>query len=605
MKRWGILFCVIFIASIDISFPFPAFAAPKAGSKASSNSKSECEFTLAPISTNAPADPARLEAVSLLRGALRILSPATDDSGIAFETLLADTPNFSMGQIAFPAFQFSKVLKKNPKEIAPQLAEILNTASYSMLTKAEPAGGGYVNFHIAFKNYAERLLRELQEGRLFKANPPTEKEKISLEWSQPNTHKALHIGHMRNMFLGESVARLLEYFGHDVVRSTYPGDMGAHVAKALWYINTHKREEIPSSPSAEWLGKMYAEADAYVKANESDALIQPGISAMLKSIESCTGEDYEFYQRTREWSLDEMRRIYDWIGIHFDEWHFESECDVPSRQLVQEKYEAGVLEKDAGAIGLNLKSEGLDFVLMLKSDGTGNYLTKDLELLRRKFSDPDVTRSIVVVDERQRHHFRQVFRSAELLGFPEAKKSIHLPYETVMDGAGNAFSSRTLNGLGLSQIREAVENKIPAETADRLGRSRSQLAVDNLRYGFLKVAPANQIRFDLDQWLQNDNDSAIGLIAQIRRLESMHGGSANGDLSDLEKQIVFHVGRFNRSATKAAQTFDPSEITKYLGELNSLLNKWPSADSPNQDLVARLSAGALREGLRLLGISDI
>lgn len=542
---------------------------------------------VAPISIGNKSDLLRMGILSTIHTSLRKLALAgvnVDSLSLVLET----PPKIEMGQAAFPVFQLAKVLRMAPSKIAQSLIADLKANLPPMIHSAEVAGG-YINFHLDFEAYADQLAETIASGRFFSPEN-LEKEKISLEFSQPNTHKALHVGHMRNMFLGEAVAKLFEYFGHTVVRSTYPGDLGTHVAKALWYIRTFKAAEIPQTPSADWLGRMYAEADQYVKANEAAA--KPGIADMLRNIDSAEGSDYELYLKTREWSLAEMRDVYAWLGIRFDQWYCESECDLPSRRLVEQKFNEGVLQKDDGAIGLDLKNEGLGFVLMLKQDGTGLYLTKDLELMRRKFDDAEVTRSIVVVDARQQLHFKQLFRAAELMGFAKAKSSVHLSYETVTDAQGNALSSRTLNGLTVTALRE---------------KFAAPVSLANLRYGFLRVAPSDQIRFDLEQWLRADDDSAANLLAMLDVMTTIANPAARsaGPMSAREQEILLHLSRFNPTIAKAAQNYDPSEVARYLGQLNTLLKTWNRDGSANAGLIANASAQILQKGLELLGINPV
>lgn len=511
------------------------------------------------------------------------------------ESLLALPPQFQMGQVAFPTFTLAKSLKNAPPKIATALAEAINTLKIPGIEKAE-AVGPFVNFHMNFESYAAVLMPQILDGDYFKSKVD-EPEKISVEFSQPNTHKALHAGHMRNMVLGESISRLLEYSGHEVVRATYPGDLGAHIAKVLWYIKTQGNMQLPEDNRAQWLGEMYSRADSYLKEHINDDVIKMEVAQVLRNIEERKGADYELYLLTREWSLEQMRDVYAWLGIEFKNWFCESECDVPSREFVKQKLSQGLLVQDSGAVGLDLKHENLGFVMMLKSDGSGLYLTKDLELLRQKFSDPTVTRSIVVVDERQRLHFQQVFRSAEILGIPNANKSIHLAYETVNDADGKAFSSRTLNGVSLEHIQSRLEKHF----ADH---SKQNLAQATLKYGFLQVSPDNQIRFDLEEWLKPEGNTLMGLMHLGDRLTlySEIPGTAQ-PISESDKKILVHLGKFQTVALNAARTFNPALVTQFLSELNQLWTQH-AGDQPTpmkQDL-ARASVKVIEKSLYLLGV---
>jgi arginyl-tRNA synthetase len=583
------------VAALAFLFSFSAFS--------DANQPKTCVQVLSQASglaASVPTDPARSEAQRLLASVLTERAPDFDVASIA--SLFTEPPNPEMGQIAFPCFQLAKVLRQAPARIAETLATEINTHHEKHWILRAQAVAGYVNFHVDLQKLLLFVDSEITAGRFFAPKVRADhREKISLEFSQPNTHKALHVGHMRNMFLGESVARIIEYFGHQVVRSTYPGDMGTHVAKALWYIQTFKKREIPADPSAVWLGKMYSEADEYIKAHPDDLDIKRGISEMLKALESGDGEMFRFYRMTREWSLAEMRAVYDWLNIKFDHWYCESECDLPSRELVQKKLNEGILIKNDGAVGLDLSHEGLGFALMLKSDGSGVYLTKDLELIRNKFSDPEITRSIVVVDARQKLHFQQVFRASELMGFEKAKNSIHLAYETVNDGEGKALSSRSLNSsLGLWDLKRHIEESV--RNSQAMDRTPEQLGVDNLRYGFLKSAPNAAIRFDLEQWLQPEGDTAANFVATVGRLKKIAQSTfAQKQLNRQDEQIIVSVAKFNQAAARAMQNLDPSEITRFLNELNMMMRRWDPDASGDATAIARMASEAIIMSMRLLG----
>ena len=582
---WTRFFCVLFVFTSVTSW-------------AAVKTVDECQQKLSKnqqIDFAKASDPFREVVIESLQKTLPQLSPEFNLDHDKIEALLALPPQFEMGQVAFPTFTLAKALKNAPPKIAAALAESINTLKLPGLERAE-AVGPFINFHMDFDSYALHLLPAIENGQFFKAtlNHP---EKISVEFSQPNTHKALHAGHMRNMVLGESISRLLEYSGHEVVRATYPGDLGAHIAKVLWYIKTQGQMQLPDDNRAQWLGAMYAQADAYLKEHINNETIKSEVAQVLRNIEQRKGADYELYLLTREWSLQHMRDVYAWLGIEFENWFCESECDRPSRQFVKEKLAQGLLVQDNGAVGLDLKKENLGFVMMLKSDGSGLYLTKDLELLRQKFADPTVTRSIVIVDERQRLHFQQVFRSAEILGIPNANKSIHLAYETVTDANGKAFSSRTLNGIDLEDIRARLEKHF----ADH---PRQNLAQASLKYGFLQVSPDNQIRFDLQEWLKAEGNTAIGLIQLADRLTLFaEVPGTTLPLDPLDKQILVHLGKFQPVAIQAARTFNPALLTQYLFDLKQLWEQHAGDQpTPMKQELARASVRILEKGLYLLGI---
>lgn len=454
-------------------------------------------------------------------------------------------------------------------------------------------------------------------------------EKILVEYSQPNTHKALHVGHLRNMVYGDTVCKLLAYAGNKVVRATFPGDMGTHIAKSIWYIQSRKLK-IPAQNEADWLGEVYAESDDHMKSlagTPEEAKAKTEIGAVLRELQDERGPAYELYRTTREFSLQQMREVYEWLGIRFDVWFYESECDKPSRELVLKKFAEGFFAKSEGAIGLDLNPYGLGFAMFLKSDGNGLYLTKDLELIRRKFEDSHADRSIVVVDARQRLHFQQLFKTAELMGYPQAAKSVHLSYESVTTPDGKPCSSRNLNGIQLSQLRSTMEERV---TRDYLERYRGEWADDDiqetakiialgaLKYGFLKVDANVVIKFVMEDWLKLEGDTGPYLQyvhARCRSvLEKVGKPEQRARLvfeMPVEQELLVKLNEFNAVALVAAKNYRPSALAAYLFDLCRLFNRFykecpiktTSGDQRDTRLaLVEATAAILRHGLGLLGI---
>lgn len=580
-------------------------------------------------------DPFRLQIEEAVKRALKEMAESHPQKPeLPVEQILqnmTEPPKFELGQVALPCHSLAKVFRSSPIKIAEDLKARMQSYHLSLVERIEVVNG-YLNFFVAISPYGEKLFSEI-ESEMFFSKPlldESAREKISVEYSQPNTHKALHVGHLRNMVFGDSVCNLLEYAGHQVVRTTYPGDMGAHIAKSLWYIKTKKGGSVPVKDQADWLGDMYAESGDYVNSLEgsSDELrVKQEIGQVLKQLQEGHGEYFELYKTTREFSLTQQKQIYQWLGIRFDVWFFESACDQPSRELVLKKFQEGFFKKSDGAIGLDLNEYGLGFALYLKSDGNGLYLTKDLELIRVKFSDPAVTKSIVVVDARQKLHFQQLFKTAELMGYPQAKKSVHLSYETVTTPDGKPCSSRNLNGIQLSHLRETMESKVIKDYLENyrgvwgdseISDTARVIALGALKYGFLKVDANMIIRFVMDEWLKLEGDTGPYLQYVHARcssvLEKVGRPKQKKDLvfeTAYESELLWKLGRFNEVVLQAANTYRPSIVGAYLFDLCRLFNRFykecPIKTTAGSQLDTRLAlvedtAIVLRHGLSLLGI---
>jgi len=572
------------------------------------------------------------EVLQAVTQGVQALSPtAPPPAEEAWEKALTTPPQFALGQAAIPCHPLAKAMKTAPVKIAQSLADSINQSGYQYIAKVE-AVNGYLNFHCHFENYGTALLPEIRSRKFYSRTlvPASRRERIVVEYSQPNTHKALHVGHLRNMVYGDAVCNLLAYAGHDIVRATYPGDMGTHIAKTLWYLQTQKGGQLPTENQADWLGRLYGEADEFVSRTEGKpegAAQKAEVMAVLQDLQHQRGSYYPVYLETREWSLAQMREVYDWLGIKFDIWYFESECDEPSRLLTQKKFEEGFFVKSDGAVGIDLSAYNLGFALFLKSDGSGLYLTKDLELIRRKFEDPKVTRSIVIVDARQKLHFQQLFKTAELMGYPQAAKSEHLSYETVTTEDGKPFSSRSLTGMPLHDLRKAMEEKVihdylqayRGEWSDsEIHQTAEAISLGALKYGFLRVDSNGVIRFVLSDWLKLDGDTGPYLQYVHARCASLtkKQGAAPASFTvrletDSERELLYFLGRFDIFVLNAAESYRPSVLAGYLFDLCKLFNRFytecPIKTSEGDQRHTRLAlteatASVLNKGLSLLGI---
>jgi arginyl-tRNA synthetase len=545
--------------------------------------------------------------------------------------LLTIPPDFNFGQAAFPCFSFAKTLRKAPPLIATELATRIMKRTRCAIEKVD-AVQGYLNFHQAAPAIAASLFSRVNSASYFTHEKiaASAKEKVVVEYSQPNTHKAMHVGHLRCLVLGDAVCRALQYAGHEVVKATYPGDLGAHIAKTLWYLQNRYSGTTPTVGRADWLGDIYAQADDAIKqetGTEKEAQNRAQIADILRQLQNKKGPAYDLWLESREWSLEQMRSIYSWLGVTFDEWFYESECDEPSRALVRKKFEEGFFIQDQGAIGIDLSPYKLGFAMFLKSDGNGLYITKDLELLRRKFADPKVTSSIVVVDQRQKLHFQQLYKTAELMGYPQASKSSTLLYETVNTADGKPFSSRSMTGLRLLELRKAMEQKVTQDYLERyrgtwtdadIQKTAEDVTIGALKYGMLCVDNSTQVTFVLEDWLKLDGDTGPYLQYMHARccniLEKQGYPEASTAVqleAQEERELLFHLSRFNDFAHMAAAQHRPSLVAGYLYDLAKAFNRFyeacPIRSSEGVLRNSRLqlvqtAARIMKQGLSLLGI---
>lgn len=542
---------------------------------------------------------------------------------------LTSPPDSNMGDLSFGCFQLSKLLKKNPAQIANDIKSKMQTDE--KISKIE-AVGPYVNFTFTEQFIGEELLKPILSGIFFKTKLTENTPFTMIEFSQPNTHKELHVGHMRNACLGDAVVRLHRYAGYEVVSSTFPGDVGTHVAKCLWYMKFHNQEPIPEEGKGEWLGKLYSKAHIKLEDEVGSSKEQQNreqLTFILKQLESKNGEFYELWKQTRQWSLDLMQRIYNWAGIEFDKWYWESDVDSDSLKYVKELFEEGHLVKSEGAIGMDLEADKLGFCLLLKSDGTGLYATKDLELARKKFQEFKIEKSIYVVDLRQALHFKQVFKVLEKIGFHQAKNCYHLQYNFVELPDG-PMSSRKGNIVPLTSLVHRMEDAVKTNYLQRYRGEWSeaeinlvacQVAQGAIKYGMLRMDTNKKIVFEMEEWLKIEGESGPFVQYSSARINSLckkfnYRGDSKTDWSLLthvaEHKLMQLLIDFHSVVIGAAENYKPALLCTYLYEVAKKFNLFyhecsignaGTGELKSVRLALSYATGEiLKKGLALLGI---
>lgn len=540
--------------------------------------------------------------------------------------LFGATPSKDAGDLAFPLFLIAKEAKTNPAQAAKTLEGAITTLPEFVSDKK--AIGPYLNFFYNFDVIAGKLIPSILSGEAFKAKLTENTPRTMIEYSQPNTHKEMHVGHMRNLCLGDALIRLHRYAGFDIVAATFPGDVGTHVAKCLWYLKYHYKGETPKERKGAWLGSMYSTAHNKLeeeRGTDTEATNREQLTAILKQLEQKSGEFYDLWKVTREWSIELMNEVYKWADVKFDVWYWESEVDSDSVKLAREYYQKGLFIEDQGAIGVNLEEYKLGFCMLLKSDGNGLYATKDIELARRKFQDYKIEKNIYVVDKRQEHHFKQVFKVLELMGFENAKKCFHLQYDFVELPDG-AMSSRKGNIIPLQSLIENMVKVIKDQYLNRYNDSWTPAQIEEtaqivakgaIKYGMTRIDSGKKIVFDMQEWLKLDGESGPYVQYAYARINSMLtklGAPTSQEIHAVapqEKELVAQLMNFHQVVQQATEQYKPSALTAYLYDLSKAYNSFyaecpvGSAQEPVRSsrlMLSKATALTLKKGLSLLGI---
>ncbi len=295
---------------------------------------------------------------------------------------------------------------------------------------------GYLNLYFNQSVFVNQVVDTvLSEGKQFGKGLSTGK-KMMVEYAQVNTHKSIHVGHLRCIILGACICNILESAGHEVIRANYMGDIGAHVIKWMWnYIKRHKGER-PEHITIRWLGDLYAEAD--LKAH-SEPEADEEIKALFARWDARDPEVMELWKQTRQWSLDGFEEMFQYLGARFDRYYFPSEEEEDGKRMVADLIKRGIAidgrPEEAVIIKLDEilgeKNEKYRVLVVLRSDGTTLYATQDLPLAVKKFSEYNLEKSIYVIDVRQSLYLQQVYKTLEIAGYEWASRCHHLAYEIV------------------------------------------------------------------------------------------------------------------------------------------------------------------------------
>ncbi|MDP2631364.1 MAG: arginine--tRNA ligase [Candidatus Uhrbacteria bacterium] len=436
--------------------------------------------------------------------------------------MLETPPNVKLGDIAFPCFELAKGEKRNPVEIATELAAKIGPGK--MVSKISSAGP-YVNFTFDLNYFGETVLGNIKlHGAKYGESVLGNGTKIIVDYAQPNTHKEFHVGHVRNALLGQSIINVLRATGYEVVAASYIGDVGAHVAKALWGLKKfHDGEEFEHDERASRLGQIYTEASAYV---EDHPEAKEEIAEVQRKIESGDEEWVDLWKETREWSLELFREIFEELGVDPDVWYFESQVEKPGKELVKKLLTSGVAKKSEGATIIDLENEGLGVFLILKSDGSSLYATKDLALAIKKDKDFGADRQLFVVDVRQSLHFKQLFAAMKHAGF--TKQLTHIDYDMVNLPEGT-MASRSGNVVTYEDLRDEMIGELIMETQKRhedwsdkkIRETARKIALASISFIMLRQDPGSIITFDKKEALSFDGFTAPYILYTIARIESI------------------------------------------------------------------------------------
>lgn len=537
-------------------------------------------------------------------------------------------PQNNLGDLSLPCFSLSKTLNKSPKEIAE---EISKNFQHRFITKIE-AIGPYANFILSQLALGEILDNFQKTKSSFGFNKSGQKQRVMIEYSNANTHKEYHVGHLRNIVFGEAVNKILAANGYEVIPVSYINDFGIHTAKTLWWLyheHNHEAKAIMSqgvTNKGYFLGSQYTEASQRITGDET---LKNEVAGIMKQIESRRGEMYKLWKQTRSWSLKQFAEIYKELNVKFKATFYENEFLEPGLKMVKALEAKGILIKSEGALIANLEKYNLGVLVVLRSDGTALYPVADLPLAITKIKRYKLAQSLYVVDVRQGLYFKQLFKLLELLGYDI--KFEHLPYEFVKlptgmmsSRTGNIIAYEDLKNEALQKAREEIIKRHAAWSKKQINTAAHVIAFGALKFEMIKVSASKQITFEINQALRFDGNTSAYLQYTYARLRSIARKAGknlkvkNNEWQELteikERNLIVKLAKFPEVVLVAGQKKDPAEIAKYLFELAQLTNDYyhavPVLKADKATGAARLAllnnlAYLIKQGLSLLGIEVV
>ena len=452
---------------------------------------------------------------------------------------------------------------------------------------------GYLNLYFDTALYAASVVDQInRQGQQFGNAHPTD-QVVMVEYSNPNTHKPLHVGHLRNVILGGSVCNILEASGKKVVRANYIGDIGLHVIKWMCNYEMYHADEEPGADKMRWMADLYSEADRRFHEQEGFEEI---VRAYFARWDEGDEHIHDLWLQTRQWSMDGFAQVYELLGENFDRIYFESDVEDSGKVLVDQLIESGLATDgrpetpviiDIDTI-LGTKEE-YRVAVVLRSDGTSLYATKELPLAIMKFEEYALDESIYVIDVRQSLHMKQMQKILELMGYEWAVRMRHLAYEIVNLPGNVIMSSRDGTVVLLDDlVREATQRALTVvreknpELDDAVMQDVAQkVALGAIKYPMISRENTKIVTFDWDSALDFNGQSApyiqyanVRANSILRKAGDFEGiiSKFNHVLEPSEVNLIELLSKLPDEISKSAKEFKPSLLAAYAYELAKAFN---------------------------------
>ncbi len=552
------------------------------------------------------------------------------------------------GDYTFVTFPVARYSKKHPEETARLVGEALKNTS--KVIGDFNAVKGFLNLSVSLDTWLERFSKTYNNenfGRL-----PLNGKLVVVEFSSPNTNKPLHLGHLRNNFLGYSVSMILEAAGYKVEKVNLVNDRGIHICKSMLAYLKFGHGETPESAGIKGdhlIGKYYVKFDQEYKKQVTE-LVETGMpeeeaakeaplikaaQEMLRDWESGKEEVVALWKKMNNWVYEGFDITYRRMGVSFDKIYHESETYLLGKKIVEEGLKKGLFyKKDDGSVWADLSDEGLDEKLLLRADGTSVYMTQDLGTADLKYEDYHYDKSVYVVGNEQDYHFNVLFKLLKKLGRPYADGLYHLSYGMVDLPSGKMKSREgtvvdaddLMDEMAATAKKHTLElGKIDGFTEEQANELYEVLGLGALKYFLLKVDPKKRMLFNPEESIQFHGNTGPFIqytharIAAIRRKAEQDGVTYDDfdvkkitECHETVRPIIFMMENYEQLLHEAAENYTPAVIAQFAYDLAKEYNRFyteepilKEEDENYKKFKVALSVQvgrAIRESMSLLGI---
>jgi arginyl-tRNA synthetase len=577
--------------------------------------------------------------IAAINEALKSLYDTTDD------VTLQPTRKEFAGSFTYVVFPLVKSLRKNPVEIGEAIGAYLveNVAAVAGFNVIK----GFVNIELNDSVWVDTFNAFLENKTETVAE---KKQSVMVEFSSPNTNKPLHLGHLRNIFLGDAVARILKANGNQAVKTCLVNDRGVHICKSMIAYQRFGNGETPESSGMKGdhlAGKYYVAFDKAYKAEiaelmaggmteelaKKEAPLMLATQEMLVKWEESNPEVMELWKKMNTWVFAGFNETYNKIGVEFDKIYYESDTYLLGKGLIEDGLEKGVFyKKEDNSVWIDLTEEGLDHKLVLRGDGTSVYITQDLGTTDKKFEDFKNDKSVWVVGNEQDYHFKVLFNIMKKLGRSYADGCYHLSYGMVdlpsgkmKSREGTVVDADDLVATMISTAEETTRErgKIDDFSEEEANDLFEMLGLGALKYFLLKVEPKKRMLFDPKESIDFQGNTGPFIQYTHARIRSILRKAVEQNLNIPEKvtvdafapievELVTLLINYQDTLSRAAEEYAPSLMANYCYDLaktfNSFYGELTVMNEEDESVkLMRLAlikavADTLKKGMKLLGI---